>query len=152
MPSSTTPRACPSFSVLCGLLLTNTSSTAAASGLYSSSRSVSSRSSFSSRLANGIFGSVFNLPIGDMGQPVAIGTDHAPAGGAETGVKAEDDQSSMRASSGDGQAQAADCGVRRCVASEPQSLSASAVPWLPKASLQGGKSSSSAFSFSSNLV
>ena len=32
-PSSTTPRACPSFSVDCGFLLTNTSSTAAQSGL-----------------------------------------------------------------------------------------------------------------------
>jgi hypothetical protein len=40
-----------------------------------------------------------DLAVGDMGEPVALGLDEPPAGGAEPGVEAEDFQASLSSSS-----------------------------------------------------
>jgi hypothetical protein len=40
-----------------------------------------------------------DLAVGDVRQPVAVGFDQAPAGGAEPGVEAEDFQASRSSSS-----------------------------------------------------
>ena len=41
-----------------------------------------------------------DLAVGDVAQAVALGRDHAPAGAAEPGIEAEDDQSFSITSSG----------------------------------------------------
>jgi hypothetical protein len=39
------------------------------------------------------------LAVADMAETVAVGLDHAPAGGAEPGIEAKDDQASFSNSS-----------------------------------------------------
>ena len=40
-----------------------------------------------------------DLPVGDMGEAIAVGLDQAPAGGSEAGVQAENLQASFSSSS-----------------------------------------------------
>ena len=54
----------------------------------------------SRRAASGALASVY-LAVGDMAQPVALGRDHPPAGRAEAGIEADDDQPSFSSTASD---------------------------------------------------